>query len=216
MFKLPPCLCKIVLKMEVHLAQKATMEEFVRVAENAREFFIPDALTVIMAQLVHAPRQLLERGFLIQIGRDWNKGGMFYFATRFRYDDPDMIYISFDISGYDTSVNVFFLMIYSTWSKRYYKFKNSTDEAMYDFFAQEVTSRLSVKITQMIGDIWRILTGIMTSGAYETSHGDSWITALVYICFFEYLRQRDVEFRKIFDEEVAAGRHILAVYGVIS
>jgi hypothetical protein len=53
----------------------------------------------------------------------------------------------------------------------------------------------------------------MPSGAYETSHGDSWITALVYFSFFEYLRGSDAKFKTLFDKEFGAKRVRLAVYG---
>jgi len=212
-WKLPPPYYKIVIKSEMQHAETITVEELEKISMKAREYFIPDLATIIQAQLVHGHRQKIERGKLIQIGKDWNKGGMEYFAKYFRYKDPEMRYITFDISAYDTSVLKVFLHIYSRWSKVYMKFKTKADKRLFEAMLNEATHRLATKVTQMVGNIWRVIDGVMPSGAFETSHGDSWITALVYYCMFAYYKTTDVEFRKRYNKLKAEGKVMLAVYG---
>jgi hypothetical protein len=76
----------------------------------------------------------------------------------------------------------------------------------------EVTKRLSTKITNLFGNVWRVIDGVMPSGAYETSHGDSWITALVYTCFIEWLMIKDLKFRE-FVRSPLGEQLLLSVYG---
>jgi hypothetical protein len=189
---------KVVIKSEVHHSFTFTEEELIKISEKAREYFIPDLVTILLSQLVHGYRQKLERGKLIRIGMDWNYGGMQEFAEYFRYRDPDFRYVTFDITGFDTSVIKVMLQAYSMWSKVYMKFKSPEVEKLYNILLTHATCRLTTKIAQLIGNIWRIIDGVMPSGAYETSHGDSWITALVYFAYFEYLSLTDLEFRKYY------------------
>jgi hypothetical protein len=212
-FQLPPDYAKIVLKSEVHHVETVSREHLEKMSMKAREYFIQGFLTVLLSQLVQNPRQKIERGNLIRIGMDWNRGGMQEFAEYFRYDDPDMRYITFDISGYDTSVIKLFLQIYSRWARQYMKFDNKEEKELFLAMLDLATQRLTTKITQIIGNVWRIIDGVMPSGAFETSHGDSWITALVYYCFFEYLSSTDIEFRTRYRQSKIKKDLMLSVYG---
>lgn len=209
-FEWPQPHCKVQIKSEVHHAFTISEAEFDRITTKAREYFIPDLPTIANSQVVQGYRQKIERGGLIRIGMDWNKGGMQVFAEYFDYENPDMRYITFDISGYDTSVIKMFLQLYSRWAMVYYKFPSADEKKLFQYLLDQATHRLATKIAQMIGNIWRIIDGVMPSGAYETSHGDSWITALVYFCMFEYFSATDFEFRKLYKEDDSVR---LAVYG---
>jgi len=43
------------------------------------------------------------------------------------------------------------------------------------------------KITLMPGDIWRLIIGVMYSGGPETSHGDSWVMALMFYTYMVHV-----------------------------
>ena len=97
-FELPQEHAKIVVKSEVVRVDSETQEAGEKAKEKAREYFIPDLVTIMLAQLVQGYRQKMERGHIIRIGLDWNQGGMYHFAKYFDYDDPDMRYVTFDIT----------------------------------------------------------------------------------------------------------------------
>jgi hypothetical protein len=212
-FTLPQPHAKVVLKSEVHHAESINVEHLEKAAAKAREYFIPDLITILLSQTVQGYRQKIERGNVIRIGMDWNKGGMQEFAEYFKYKDPNMRYITFDISGYDTSVIKLFLEAYSRWAAVYMRFTCPENKALFFKMLDVATKRLTTKITQMVGNVWRVVDGVMPSGAYETSHGDSWITALVYFCFFEYLSSTDMEFRARYHKSKLQRDLMLAVYG---
>lgn len=209
--ELPTSYNKVVVKSEVHHANDNSLKELERVRDKAREFFIPDLVTILVSQLVQGYRQKIERGKIIAIGRDWHHGGMEDFAKDMLYDDPEMRWVTFDISGYDTSVVKIFLELYSRYARMYMKFDTKLDKELFLAFLDYSTKNLTTKIVQMVGNIWRVVEGVMPSGAYETSHGDSWITALVYYCMIAYYYTTDSEFKKVYTANKK--RIKLAVYG---
>jgi hypothetical protein len=56
---------------------------------------------------------------------------------------------------------------------------------LYLILAYHVTN----KITLQPGSFWRLIRGVMYSGGKETSHGDSWIMALVFYMYVEHIKQ---------------------------
>jgi len=215
-YELPEAFFKIVIKSEVHLATGVGIEFFEslkKIALKAREYFIPDLLTLCMSMLVHGERQKIERGKLIRIGLNWNHGGMQFFADDFLYTTPGMLYMMFDIKGFDTSVIKALLELYSFSTSRYYTFDDPEDEFVFMELLEEITHRLTTKITQFIGNIWRVVYGVMPSGTFETSHGDSWIVALIFYCFIVYHLLNDLLFRKEFMAAYKLLKWALGVFG---
>lgn len=216
---LPPQFWKIVIKSEVHLAtgkDKEFLESLKNIAKKAREFFIPDEFTLVLAILVHLERQQIERAENlrgIMIGHSWWHGGMDFFAEAHRYTDSNRWWLMFDIKGFDTSVIELFLNLYSQFTQVYYSFTDPAEQKLFKLMLDEVTLRLGTKVTQMIGNIWRVIRGVMPSGAFETSHGDSWIVILVFFCYMAYTCMNDVDFRRNYATMMKDMLYSLGVYG---
>jgi len=78
--------------------------------------------------------------------------------------------------------------LYVTQASVYFNFERMTipNRQLLRAFFRICAERLSIKVTHLFGTIWRVIYGGMPSGAFETSHGDSWIVAFLY---FLYIRQ---------------------------
>jgi hypothetical protein len=75
--------------------------------------------------------------------------------------------------------------MYVAFAGYYYK-RDDPNYPILQELMRESAEHLAAKVVHMFGDIWRMMFGVMPSGAYETSHGDSWIVTLIY---FQYLIQ---------------------------
>jgi hypothetical protein len=179
----------ITFKTEVLFGK--SLAEQKKLMDKVRIYFIPTTAYYILSQLVQGFRQKVERGNVIRIGMTWNYGGANDFAEYFNYKDPDMLYYQADFSGLDTTIKFQYLMLYS-YSALYY-YNKGGDRKLYEYLLGEAASHLSAKVTNVFGSIWKIMFGVMPSGAYETSHGDSWIVSLIYCQYFLTVAQRHPE-----------------------
>jgi hypothetical protein len=159
-----------------------TLEEQAKFRDKVRIYFIPSTEYYLLARLMQGYRQKVERGNVIRIGMTWWYGGAYDFAKYFRYDKGDTIWYMGDFTGLDSSIKFQLLMLYSYSAKYYYR--TGGDEKLYDYLLGKSAIHLSAKITNVFGRVWRYMFGVMPSGAYETSHGDSWIVALLYFTYF--------------------------------
>jgi hypothetical protein len=167
-------------------ASKLTPEARNEFYLKCREFFIPHLMQYLIAALVQKDRQMFERGKMIQIGRRWNYGGAQQFADQMRYDDPDMIYFDGDFKSLDTSIKKFFLETYSVFAAYYYK----KGCGHYDLFLELLrvaTNNLSVKNLHIAFGVWITILGVMPSGDYSTSSGNSWIVGLTFFSFLAHV-----------------------------
>jgi len=128
-------------------------------------------------------RQMLERGRMIRIGMSWWKGGGLQVFLDMNGDDPDMVYSDGDVSNYDMSVKRTFMEFYVGSAGVYNRESNVSH--VYRNLQKFVLRRLTRRMTHMYGNVWRVILGGMPSGAFSTSHGDSWILAAMF--FFSFL-----------------------------
>jgi len=139
----------------------------------------------------------------VKIGMSWWHGGAQAFADQMKYTNPEMRYGDGDFKAFDTSVNMFLLGLYET-QARVYLNKEVSNMKLFDVLLNIATNNICAKITHIIGRTWRMIFGVMPSGAFETSHGNSWILGLLWFSFFEYVcmmyPHRAVQLNKLFDD----------------
>mmetsp|Transcript_66033 Transcript_66033/g.59297 ORF Transcript_66033/g.59297 Transcript_66033/m.59297 type:complete len:763 (+) Transcript_66033:145-2433(+) len=199
----------ITYKSEVLYATNGAEE--MKFPSKVRIYLIPTTTFYKISKMVHGYRQIIERGDLIQIGINWWNGGAYRFANRFRYNSKRHIRCEGDFRGLDTSLKMHYLMLYVVSSDYYYNKEGDYD--IYKAFLKIVASNLSVRVTHLHSGLWRIMAGMMPSGAYETSHGDSWIVALIFFQYFVYTMIRYPEKEAIIMNSLKSGDIDLAIYG---
>jgi len=168
--------------------------------------------TVYLAELhVLHHRQMVERGKMIRIGMPWWRGGALQLYEVMQGDDSCMRYSDGDVANYDMSVKRAFMEYYVGSAGVYFKKDQYT--YVYQNLQKFVLRRLTRRMTHMYGNVWRIILGGMPSGAYSTSHGDSWILGAMFFFFFEYVRAMNPAFRDRIDFWFNQGKIVIIVYG---
>lgn len=87
-----------------------------------------------------------------------------------------------DIDKLDQSIHYIWLQFFVTMGGVYAD-SSHPDYSWYMDMVAECAKRLSVRLVHFFADLWAIVVGKMPSGAWMTSHGDSWIMALWYFSF---------------------------------
>jgi len=156
--------------------------------QKLRPFYILSVFQYLMAAMCLMFRQLVERGRVIKIGINFWFGGATALAMSVGFDDPNVIFEDGDFKHLDSTIHMILLMLYVTQASVYFNWNGMTDTnaKLLKCFFRVCAERLSIKVTHMFSTIWRVIYGGMPSGAFETSHGDSWIVAFLY---FLYVRQ---------------------------
>jgi len=211
--------CCICLKHEILNDDSINQEDRDSTFRKCREFFIPNIVQYIFASLVMKDRQMFERGRMIKIGLKWWHGGAFVLAEQLNAFTNDMVYSDGDFKGLDTTENRILLELYSSQALVYYD-PNSPHFELFLHLLGIATENLSVKLVHLFARVWKIIIGVMPSGAFETSHGNSWIVGLLWWTYFEYVfakyPERAVELEQAFQDKkiefpVFGDDHILAI-----
>jgi len=131
------------------------------------------------------------------------------------YNDPDIIFEDGDFKHLDTTIHMTLLFLYVTQAFVYYDFEKmgSVNKVLFKAFLNICAQRLAIKVTHMFGSIWRVVYGGMPSGAYETSHGDSWVVAFVYFLFVASVIKRNPHRASQINALYALRRCGIVVYG---
>jgi len=142
---------------------------------------------------------------MIKVGMRWLHGGAQYFADQMKYDDPTMRFGDGDFTSLDTSIHRVLLELYESQALVYYDEDDSPDFKLFIFLLQKTTGQLSVKIVHIFARIWKIIIGVMPSGAFQTSHGNSWIVGLLFFSYYEMViakfPYRAVQLEQAFEAE---------------
>jgi len=168
---------------------KETEAEFERFLTKGREFFIPSLVVTLISAWLQNARMKFERGPLITIGcKPWY-GGWYELAVRLGYNNPDLFWADGDITGLDKHITDWMLYLYMGRGSRYYNWTsfNRAQRRLLRRLYALLMYHVVNKITLQPGTIWRLIRGVMYSGGKETSHGDSWITALIFFLYIEYV-----------------------------
>jgi len=160
-------------------------EELASWREKLRVFTIPNSIYILLEKLVSRLRHLKERGHVIQIGRPWARGGADIIAeclgiNKYNCFFPEIV--EGDIKNFDQTVLEIFVNLY--WSTmNIHLDPNSEDFPIFEKICKFLLRNMIQRITKIFASIWVIVKGGVPSGAYNTSHMDSWIMAL-YFCLF--------------------------------
>lgn len=188
-------------------------EDYFAKSMKCREYFILFLTVMLVAYIIHGDRQKFERGKFIKVGMKWAHGGAMKFASDISCKFMDGIILGdLDIDGYDTRVHRVFLELYCAHA-RYYIADDSPDLDLFLAFLKINIENLTVKNTLLFGRIWRIIIGTMPSGAFETSHGNSWIFTLLWFCFLAHQMSLHPEKADRLYDLVFLYELIMAIYG---
>lgn len=212
-FEMEKDLWSIAYKQEVFNAwDKATKAEYEKMANKCREFFIPFCKTYFISSIVGTYRQNIERGSLIKIGFRWWKGGAYELAKQLRYTE-NVTMGKGDVKKMDKHIKRHLLNLFSSENLRYYNFSD-VDKTHGDFFKELVEwagDSLAVKVVNTVGDRFVVMNGVLPSGAYETSHANSWIMGYLYFLFLAHCATGPNGTRVM--QAVASGAIVFVVYG---
>lgn len=204
--------CCICLKFEIFNSNSIDKEKRKAFYLKCREFFIMNFVQYIIASLVMKDRQMFERGRMIKVGMRWWHGGAQYFADQMGYKNPDMIYFDGDYEALDTTFKKHLLELYESQAFVYYD-EELSDMNLFEMLLKLATENIAVKMVHIFARIWKLIIGIMPSGAYETSHGNSWLVGLLFWAYIEMVKskrpQRAAQIDKLFRE----GKIEFPVYG---
>jgi len=177
------------LKGEHRYMFEKALEKIPEALNRVREFFIPSLSLTLISELIHKYRMLIERGDVITIGCTPWYGGWYQLAKSLNYDNPDLFWADGDITGLDKHFTDRELTAYLISGMRYYDWQgmNPSQRTLLKRLYLLMTYHVVNKITVQPGTFWRLIRGVMYSGGKETSHGDSWIMALIFFMFIEYI-----------------------------
>jgi len=216
---LPACAWEIVLKHEVHIPEGETREELARdkdkLASKAREFFIGCLFYFLISMYMQRWRQKIERGRMIKIGFRWWYGGAEDLAKQMQYNSGKYVYFDADFKGFDTTVKMFLLFLYSTQLAYYHDFRKMEPEdvRIFKVLLKICTTVLSIKVVHTFGSMWRMMFGVMPSGAFETSHGNSWIVGFTFFHYLATVMIQNPSRRKVIRSYLMQFLILVIVYG---
>lgn len=198
------------IKNEIFIPQ--TQAELEKMQDKLRVFHHISHTNCAIGKLVHGDRQMLERCHHISIGMNFWDGGAYRLAKFFKYDSGKYTYFTGDFSGLDRTLKAGFLKLYAAFSA-YYQDERGEQYELYLRFLELAIENLTFRCTHLYGDIWRMLYGGMPSGAYETSHGDSWIVCLIYYMYFVYTADKFNEYSQSIYDMLSDQTFKLKVFG---
>jgi hypothetical protein len=188
---------KYVIKQftEIIDGKRASHEKWDR---KIRTFCIDTPMRQLLTKMYDTFRHKVEMHSSIGIGFNWLNGGANKLANDMKFLDPDYRFATFDVSGLDFSIYGVFLEVYSYMSL--WCFNYDGDREFYDFCVAHGASSLALKLCHMYGNVWKRIRGQMPSGAFETSHGDSWIMLLFFMIYCEIVIEANPHLTELIDE----------------
>jgi len=180
---------------------------------GCREFFIPNMMQQFLSKLLMTPKQLFERGEVIRIGQKWKYGEAEKFARRFHAFSKTHRWFTGDVRKLDKNIRDWLLSLYVASGRPYFKADDEKTDAFLDRLFVLLAERINVKLTCHITGLWTLMKGVMYSGGFETSHGDSWILALVFCFYFVFVIQSHPEVAAEVVRSIRLTLLVIALYG---
>jgi len=187
---LPNYYTRVALKQECYNEAGSNYEDLLKFHKKIRLLWVDNSLGHVTHRLVGEMRQKIERGTknkpsAIYIGRSMWGGGAHRLAISMKYDSPDHEWGHADFRGLDTTIKAFFLGLMVTEIHRYVDIGQSPDQSylFLCYLLKYCGINLACKICSYFGDVWRAVVGVMPSGSFITSHGDSWMVLLGWCLF---------------------------------
>jgi len=160
-------------------------KEFESWCKKVRVFNIPNSIYNHLERMTSYVRHLKERGRMIRVGHRWPKGGADTIAKCLliwlhNHDLP--ILVEGDAKLFDQTVRDLFINLYFSTMGVHFD-KTSKDYEAFERIIKFLLKNMLDRVTKLFGDMWGIVHGGVPSGAYNTSHMDSWIMGM-YFCLF--------------------------------
>jgi hypothetical protein len=160
-------------------------EEWEAFTNKLRVFNIPTGIYIHLERMCSLLRHLKERGLVIRVGHKWSHGGADTLARCLGIDlnncwDP--IIVEGDAKLYDQTVRELFVNLYFSTMMLHHD-KTDPDTPLIEKVLRFLIKNMVTRITQLFGEIWGIVHGGVPSGAFNTSHMDSWIMAMYFMLF---------------------------------
>jgi len=168
--------------------KQQTDEEFASWCRKLRIFNIPNSIFNHLERLTCYVRHLKERGRVIRIGHRWPKGGADSIARCLGIELENHlkpILVEGDAKLFDQTVRDLFVNLYFSTMGVHFD-KDSEDYPAFERIVKFLLKNMLDRITKLFGDMWGIVHGGVPSGAYNTSHMDSWIMAMYFALFGVY------------------------------
>jgi len=174
--------------------------------DKTRVIFVVSQLKTFLDRMTLGP--FMKRNYGIganAIGTIWQHGGAHKFAKRakvFKCDsdffrDNPLAYLSLDIQNFDQSVLAGLLLVVCL-MPMIHTGDNDLDSKVIKALIRYCTSSSVVKCVKWFGKDWKMIIGMMFSGEYITSYGDSIYLEILMECFDIYvyakLKKSDPEF----------------------
>jgi len=188
-------------------------ETLTKMRKACREFFIPNMMQQFLSKLLMTPKQLFERGDVIRIGQKWKYGEAQRFARKFHAFSKRHRWSTGDVRKLDKNIRDWLLTYYAMSGRKYFKEEDETISAFLDRLFLTLAERLNVKLTCHITGLWTLMKGVMYSGGFETSHGDSWILGFVFCIYFVSVMDSHPHMAADIVSAVFVGDILLALYG---
>jgi hypothetical protein len=160
-------------------------------------------------------RRKIETGNLIRIGMNFNHGGAYILAKYLHYDDDRFFWVDGDISQLDKSIQDWMLMLYIACGARYYPWEQYDERATkaMEYFVKTLMYKISHKMVLHLGTFWQFMRGVMHSGGKDTSHGDSWIMALLFYLYMMSVIEKHPHIADMVMNMLMLNIIIIIVYG---
>jgi hypothetical protein len=191
-------------------------EDWKKTTKKCRVFNIPSGVYIIMERLVSTFRHVMERGWAIRVGHKWSHGGADMIARCLGVKREDIwkkTIVEGDGKNFDAAVLESWVNLYfSTMS--IYMDKSHEDYPIFEKIIKFLLKNMLKRFTRLFGDVWGMVSGGVPSGAYNTSHMDSWIM-LMYFCLFctyQIMTTSDLAIREKMEMEMIDVIRII-VYG---
>lgn len=163
-------------------------EKWIAWREKLRVFNIPCSIYILMERLVSHIRMFRERGWVIRIGHRWSHGGADTIAKCLGVT-LDTAWICQMCEGdarlYDQTVVEQWVNLYWSTMANFVD-PRSEDYEIFEQIVKFLLKNMIIRITQLFGSVWGFVKGGVPSGAYNTSHMDSWIMAMYFMLFAIY------------------------------
>jgi len=187
---LPNYYTRVAIKQECYNEAGSNYQDLLKFHKKIRLLWVDNTLGHVTHRIIGEMRQKIERGTknrpsAIYIGRSMWGGGAQRLAISMKYDSPDHEWGHADFRGLDTTIKAFFLGLMVTEIHRYVDMEcTPIDSYLFLCYLLKYCGiNLACKICSYFGDVWRSVVGVMPSGSFITSHGDSWMVLLGWCLF---------------------------------
>jgi len=147
-------------------------------------FNIPSGIYIMLERLVSQFRHVKERGWAIRIGHKWSHGGADTIARCLGVTAENMfkkILVEGDIEKFDQGVIEDIINLY--YSTMHIHQADDEERKVFERITKFLLKVMLNRVTRIFADVWGIIKAGVPSGAYQTSHLDSW-AMLFYFCIF--------------------------------